>query len=319
MTTHLGVVIVTYNSAAHITACLDSLAKCYDVFLNVIVVDNASSDDTCALVETWQLPSHMALNLVKADQNKGFAAGVNIGLKLLITQPQLDRFWILNPDCTCTESTPAALAKYPMPFALLGCRITYDAPADQIQIDAGTVNRWTGATSNLNLGKSARETLPPDPEIFDFISGASMVASRVFIEMAGLMPEHYFLYYEEVDWAARRGTLPLTFCKDACVMHTAGASIGSPTLARGPSEVSVYFKHRARLKFVARFNPIGWPLAYAFGWAKILQHVWRREIKATLSVVRAIHGLPPSSQVKHAISTKSQDNTKSLTAEIKRA
>lgn len=317
MTAHLGVIIVTYNSSADILNCLNSIVAATDVTLDIIVIDNASSDTTCQLVEQWAPPPNTALTLLKSPKNGGFAAGVNIGLERLLSRPHLDRFWILNPDSISTPKTPTALAKFPTPFSLLGCRITYAAPADQIQIDAGTVNRWTGATGNINLGKLAQDTPTPNPATFDFISGASMVASREFVEATGPMPEDYFLYYEEVDWAARRGPLPLAYCEDAHVVHSAGASIGSATLARGPSEVSVYFKHRARLRFIARYNPIALPCAYVFGWAKIVQNLRRGQGRAALSAARAIHGLPPNSTVKSAISASPQASANSLTAEIK--
>jgi len=305
MSARMGVVLVTYNSQADIAACLNSL-NAADIAMQIVVVDNASTDGTIAKVQA----SKQALTLLKMPQNIGFAAGVNQGLAYLMQNPALDRFWVLNPDSTCTASTPRALATHPEPFALLGCRITYADPADQIQIDAGTVNWWTGATGNMGLGCAATRP-PPDMTKADFISGASMVASRAFIEAAGPMPEDYFLYYEEVDWAMRRGDLPLAFCDDARVFHAAGASIGSPTLARGPSEVSTYFKHRARLRFIARFNPVALPVAYLFGWAKIMQSLSRGQWRSAMSALRAIHGLRPSAVVRAAIGESAQAKAKS--------
>lgn len=317
MIASLGVIIVTFNSEDEIIDCLNGLAAAPDIRLEVVVVDNASKDTTCPRVAAWPRPENMSLNLLKKGENAGFAAGVNAGFSTLLARPHLDRFWVLNPDCVCTPNTPNALALWPDPFALLGCRINYASPSDQIQIDGGTLNRWTGATGNVNIGKPARATPPPDSASLDFISGASMVASRAFVEAAGPMPEDYFLYYEEVDWATRRGALPLGVCTEARVYHKAGASIGSPTLLRGPSPVSVYFKHRARLRFVARNNPVALPVAYGFGWLKIAQNLVRGQFAAALSAVRAIHWLPPSASVKRAISPNPQAATKDLTAEIR--
>ncbi|TDT73652.1 hypothetical protein BDE40_2426 [Litoreibacter halocynthiae] len=301
MTIPLGCIIVTYNSAGYILDCLQSLCQAKAVDLRIVLVDNASHDATVQVVRNWAAQTKLEISLIQAPKNLGFAGGVNLGLTRLLNDPQLDRFWILNPDCTVPSHTPAALSRAPLPFALLGHRIAYQGQPPQIQIDGGRINRWTGATQNINIGKDAVTTPHPDQSDLDFISGASMVASRSFVEQAGLMPEQYFLYYEEVDWAQRRGALPLAICKDAVVYHSAGASIGSPTLSRGPSPISAYFKHRGRLMFMARHNLLRVPIAYLFGWGKIIQHALRRQFTPIPAIVRALHGRPAGRKIRSVL------------------
>ncbi|PTX57935.1 hypothetical protein C8N43_2610 [Litoreibacter ponti] len=307
MTHKLGCIIVTYNSEAEIGPCLDSLMHSNGVDLSIVVVDNASSDGTVDRVA--QHPSRPTL--IRAAINGGFAAGVNQGLDCLRKDQMLDRFWILNPDCTVPPETAAKIARHPKPFSLLGNRLLYAHDPERIQIDAGTINRWTGVTSNLNLGAPALKTPPAKPHRADFISGASMTASREFLEIAGPMPEDYFLYYEEVHWAQLRADLPLAICADAPVLHSAGASIGSATLDRGPSALSVYFKHRARMKFVAWFNPIALPIAYFFGLAKAVQHGIKGQISAVIPTMRALHGLGPGPKVQAQLGQTDQAAAKS--------
>jgi hypothetical protein len=95
----------------------------------------------------------------------------------------------------------------------MGGRVLYLDTPDCIQIDGGTLNRWTGVTGNLILYALNKGTPPPKAEQMDFITGASMVASRQFYEAAGPMAEDYLLYYEEVDWALQRGVLPLALLR----------------------------------------------------------------------------------------------------------
>ncbi|RLJ41432.1 hypothetical protein BCF46_3225 [Litoreibacter meonggei] len=312
MTAVMGCIIVTYNSAGYILDCLQSLAEANGVALKLVLVDNASCDATVRVIEEWTSRNNLELSLIQTSKNVGFAAGVNLGLTQLLKDPTLDRFWILNPDCTVPPRTPAALASKPLPFALLGGRIVYQKPMSQIQIDGGRVNSWTGATQNINIGKNPATTPLPDTAALDFISGASMVASREFVQQAGLMPEQYFLYYEEVDWAQKRGELPLTICEDATVYHSAGASIGSPTLSRGPSPVSAYFKHRARMMFMAKHHPLRLPVAYLFGWGKVLQHALRSQIAPIPAILRALHGLPASRKISAAVGSGGHAATKLL-------
>ena len=294
---NLAVVIVTYNSADVICGCLTSLVQSGPT-PKIFVVDNASTDDTCARIETWRTTNGDAsarenVSLVRLPHNRGFAAGVNAGLELGLKDPNVDRVWILNPDTVVLPGTPQALANAPSGFSLLGHRILYAETPHRIQIDAGTISKWTGVTSNLGLGR-ARNHQAPKPEQMDFISGASMVASRAFVEAAGPMPEEYFLYYEEVDWALRRQNLPLSYCKDACILHHAGTAIGSPTLSSAPSAFSAFYKHRSRMMFLRRYFPTSLPLGYAYGLLKSLQYLMGGHSAQAKAVFCALLGKPIS-------------------------
>lgn len=288
MSSNIGVIVVTYNACDVILECLQSLAQAsLPDKLHLAVIDNASEDETVLHIETW-LSAHHGLfasaEVTSLATNLGFAAGVNAGLTALTALPGLDRFWILNPDCIVPAAVPGKLAAFPKPFSILGHRITYAEPKERIQIDGGLINRWTGVTHNINLGAEDEFTPPPCSSDMDFISGASMVVSREFLEVAGSMPENYFLYYEEVDWAQRRGALPLAYCPDARVMHHAGTAIGSPTLARGASQLSLYFKHRSRLRYMRHYHPYRLPVAHIYGWLKLLQLLFKGQKQAAWAI-----------------------------------
>lgn len=312
----LGVVIVTYNSADVIRDCLETLlAAAADVALSIIVVDNASTDMTADVIKAWAagedgytLPPDLPftttlqpkpvtltfgdrgagrLHLIQNSVNGGFAAGVNIGLEYLANDPTLDRFWVLNPDCVVPPGTPSAFARYDAGrFSLMGGRVTYYEQPDMVQIDGGTLNRWTGVTGNINLYSSISTATPPSAIEIDFITGACMIVNREFYETVGPMREEYFLYYEEVDWALRRGDLPLASCAEARVYHKAGTSIGSPTHGRIASPFSLYFKHRARMRFVRQNLPKSLMFAWAYTIAKSTQYWlkgWHPEARAIIA------------------------------------
>lgn len=318
-TPRLGVIIVSFNSADVILDCLESLLKSTGVALDIHVIDNASQDDTLALLGNWaagkqlyepppDLPFDLrttpkpldmkgrpigttghSITLHNTGVNGGFAFGVNAGLAALAKQTQIDRFWILNPDSVVPHQTAEAFATAPAPaegFSLMGGRVLYYDTPQIIQIDGGLLNRRTGVTGNSGLGMDDCTTPAPDPNALDFITGASMVASRAFYENVGPMEEDYFLYYEEVDWALRRGELPLIYCPQGIVYHKAGTAIGSPTLGRPASAFSQYFKHRGRLRFVRRWLPNGLIGAMAYSLAKAAQLFakgYREEAKAVMA------------------------------------
>lgn len=328
--TPLGVVIVTYNASDVILDCLETLlaAGAGDgVALRVAVVDNASTDDTVALIKDWaagqtpyvapdDLPFDCApvpkpiilgdqsqasvVNLLEAPANTGFAGGVNIGLAHLAQDPEVDRFWVLNPDSAVPLGTVAAFAQYGGAgadgFSLIGGRVVYLEAPDQIQSDGGVINKKTGVTHNKN--QFAGPHIPaPDLGELDFISGASMVASRAFYEAAGPLPEDYFLYYEEVEWALQRGDLPLAYCADAVIYHRSGTSIGSSGVNRMASPFSTYFLYRARARFMRRFFPAYLPVCLAYCCAKAGQLALKGHRKEAGAILQGCFNRPPPEYV----------------------
>ena len=169
--------------------------------------------------------------------------------------------------------------------------MSYFDPPDMIQSDGGRIDWRTGVTNNLNLGRSLASTTPPAESTLDFIPGSSMVATRAFYAAEGPMPEDYFLYYEEVDWAMRRGTLPLLLCPDAHVYHRAGTAIGSATLARLASPFSLYFLHRSRIRFIHRYCPRALPSALVFSLGKAGQLALKGHVSGAAAVLSASFGL----------------------------
>ncbi|KMK63849.1 glycosyltransferase family 2 protein [Puniceibacterium sp. IMCC21224] len=329
----LGVVIVTYNAANVILDCLESLFAARGTWLDIVVVDNESTDGTVETLRAWasgaqpyvvprDMPFPLApvakpvqlnegtqrvaghrLTLIETDVNGGFAFGVNTGLAELAAREGIDRFWILNPDSAVPPETPHAFASFDTgPFSLLGGRVLYYDKPDMIQIDGGRINRRTGVTDNIALFQAHADTPPPDPAGIDFIMGASIVASRAFYDAAGPMPEDYFLYYEEVDWALRRGTLPLAYCPDGIIYHRAGTAIGSANLNRPAGPFSLYFKHRSRMRFMRRHFPVGLPTAFAYSLAKAAQLALKGYRREAWTLLLASLNRPPPAHVRGMLS-----------------
>lgn len=346
----LGVIIVSFNSSDVIFDCLESLLAVSGVRLAVTIVDNASTDGTPGHVRAWAagsrpykvprdlpydlppVPKPISLQsaedlpfegcqggsgqnghvvtLIEADTNGGFAAGVNRGLAYLARDPEIQRFWILNPDSIAAPDTPYLFATAPagprQDFALMSGRILYlGGGNDVIQTDGGRL-RPTGVSASLNMRRRTSDTPEPDPATLDYLSGASLVVSRRFYETVGPMTEDYFLYYEEVDWAMRRGDLPLAWARGAFVWHRAGTSIGSGSLDRAPSDFSLYFLHRARMRFVWRFKPMNLPVALAFSLYKAGDYLRRRHLRAARAVMAGSFGLAPPHSVRERLSPEAQ-------------
>ncbi len=339
----LGVVVVAFNSSDVILDCLESLiAAGPDMGMRIVIVDNASSDGTADHLRDWasgatpykmddltpfdmgQVAKPLALKeidqddpttevapltLLTARHNRGFAGGVNLGLDYLARDPEIGHFWVLNPDSVVPPGTPAAFLKaaddHPG-YSLMGGRVQFFDQPELIQIDGGTINWKTGITGNLNKLGDSNRTPAPAVEDIAFISGASMVASRKFYETKGPMREDYFLYYEEVDWALMGEELPLAFCPDAPIYHKAGTSIGSPSLTRGASQFSLFFKHRARMMFLRSHAKGFSPMPYVYTFAKAGQLALMRDFGGAMAIIRGTFGMAPPAEVIERLSPETK-------------
>lgn len=325
----IGVVIVSYCSGDVIGACLDSLMTSEFPDLRVVVCDNASLDNSVEVLQDWAAAAGANLlehpddggdyplaekksdvTLVRSATNLGFAGGVNLGIKTLYSQQDIDLFWVLNPDCVVAPdcaSAYAEAARAAPEFSLMGGRTLYLEAPNHIQSDGGRVSPWTGICHNMNQGLLPGQATPPETDSLDFISGANVVATRTFIERAGLMVEDYFLYYEEVDWAARRGDLPLRFCQNALVYHHGGTSIGSGSVTRRASGFSNYFNYRNRMRFIRRFNWPALPVAYVYSLLKTVKLLLTGALDEASGAFRGLHGLSPGSRIREKLSPDARE------------
>lgn len=317
----LGVVIVAFQSDDVIADCLDSLAQSIGVDLTIVVVDNASTDGTCEIIRgtgdrlTGAVkfreidvgappPSCIeGLTLLRSSINGGYAYGVNRGLEWLLSDTQLDLFWILNPDCIVAPDAAANFARHGADgrFSLMGGRTVYVEPAGKIQNDGGRVSLLTGVCSPVHLGLEASGTPLPNASEIDFVTGANCVASRRFIEQAGPMREDYFLYYEEVDWALRRGSLPLRIAPETVVRHHGGTTIGSGSVSRRASAFANYLNFRNRTRFIRRYAPFSLPIVLAYAAAKAAQLIVQGAPSEAQAVVRGAFGLSPPKNVRRRL------------------
>jgi GT2 family glycosyltransferase len=322
----LGVVIVTFNSQDVIVRCLASLFSAeLGEALEIVVIDNASTDATVERVKRWgaeldrklQAPASKqaadaiagddpiqtwgtnTLTLILSPRNGGYAYGVNLGLAALRVRPDVSAFWILNPDCMVPAATPAKFLAFAVNerFGLASSRCLFLEDPELIQTDGGMVSRRTGVCSSANARKPSSSTEPPSEGDLDYLTGANLLVSRAFLEAVGPMPELYFLYYEEVDWAFRRGSFTLRLISDAPVYHEGGTSIGSGVLARRATPFSNYFNHRNRILFVRAYMPqsVGAALLWSLG--KAIQTWIKVGPAEALAIIRGAFDFSPPPRV----------------------
>jgi GT2 family glycosyltransferase len=235
------------------------------------------------------------LVLIQTGANVGFAAGNNVGLRYALGDPESAFFWLLNNDVVVETGSLAAMVKLMDEMPDIGIcgslNISYHHP-DEVQVQGGRLyTRWTGRVKtppSLKVGK-----LTSCPARMDFVNGASMLASRAFLEQVGLMEESYFLYFEELDWAMRaRGKFKLGYSRESVIYHKEGAAIGTNRDRMKRSLLSEKYLSRNRIIFTKWFFPWALPSVFASTFLAALHRLchgdWER---ARVIVIWSLRGL----------------------------
>jgi GT2 family glycosyltransferase len=211
------------------------------------------------------------LVLIQTGANLGFAGGNNVGLKhVLRGEDDCDFVWILNND---TAVRPDALSQLVQRMkerpeaGICGSTLLYYDDPSKVQAFGGAVyNKWFARCGCIgNMADAAQ--LPEAEEIertMAYVVGASMLVRKSFLERVGLLNEQYFLYFDELDWAARaKGKFQLAYCPRSVVYHREGGIIGTNRAASNRSAMSEFYTSRNRILFTRRYHPLALPSVLA--------------------------------------------------------
>jgi GT2 family glycosyltransferase len=234
----LAVVVLNWNRRDDLLECLHSLRHSLYSPLEIIVVDNASSDGSPDAVRA----TFPDILLLHSPTNIGLSAN-NLGIRAALDNGA-DYVLLLNND---TYVTPECLphlveaAETHRDAGILSPRICYYSHPAVIWYDGGVLRTGPGLweTSHLNQRTLASET-PDQPRHVDYISGCAMLLRRRVIEAIGGIDERFFGYWEDVDLSlrARRAGFPLLHVPIALVYHKVSVSFG------GGSLPSLYYQTR---------------------------------------------------------------------------
>lgn len=242
----VSIVTVNYKQAAVTCELLDSIATNSYKNVEVIVVDNESQQD-CTTLFQKHYPS---VKVLISNKNLGFAGGNNLGIKIALG----NFVFLVNNDTVFTDGLVEALVSRFSQNPKIGVvspKICYFQTPQYIQY-AGFTEVSTVTGRNETIGKDQKDEgqfneARPTP----YAHGASMMLKKEVIERVGLMPEDYFLYYEELDWCAhiQRAGYEIWFEPKGLIYHKESASVGKL------SPLKMYYMTRNRILFMRRNTP----------------------------------------------------------------
>jgi len=240
-----SIITVNYNQPGVTLDLLNSIKQnCPLDEIEVILIDNASEVDN----ETRFKTLYPELKYIRSDVNLGFAGGNNLGLK----HASGEYILMINND---TELIPgfieqliAEMSAHPE-IGILSPLILYHDDPDIVQYAGYTpINLITGRNKTIGLGDLNKDQYANTSHQTSFCHGAAMICRKTDIDNIGMMPEQYFLYYEELDWCEMfiRAGKKIWFTGKTHILHKESMSVGKE------SPVKTYFNTRNRMLFMRR-------------------------------------------------------------------
>ena len=227
---YVNIIIVNYNCCEETIACLNSLLKSTVTNFRVFIVDNNSTDSSVALLLNWGLPhqiKHVKSSeienqklpnnitkdnpkfvLVENPENNGFSAGNNIAIYFLLntTTGDSDYIWLLNPDTVVQPEVLSNLIDKAVnkKKLILGNLIVDYANHNRIMFYGGfSIKQFTHGVVRIVEEKNINK--------LDAITGASIFTNISTFQDLDVLPQNYFMYWEETDFCTKAKRAGYTF------------------------------------------------------------------------------------------------------------
>lgn len=237
------VIIINYN---HSQLTLDAIASLGHT-ADIVVIDNSTDNDARLELTAGAQSSHF--KILPNTDNIGYAKGVNLGLHYAIEHNYRFMF-ILNPDTLCSETLIPSLEDVcdnnPKINVLSPLILT---PSGRILFAGTTLNMYFGRAEHRYYGKSPKEAGLKELFTSPTLTGSAIFVRREAVEIAGFMPEEYFLYYEDADWTLRMQRMKFKLYVDPSITMIHDAST-SGTAGR----IQQYYMYRNRIYFVKKYG-----------------------------------------------------------------
>ena len=237
----LSIITVNYNGLKDTCALIESIP--FNENMEVIVVDNASKEDEASNIQK----RYPQIKTIRSDKNLGFAGGNNLGIK----EAKGKYLFLINNDTIFREFNVQALIDHAESSPNIGIvcpkiRFAWDQKTIQF---AGYTPLSKITIRNQAIGYSEEDTGQHNtPHPTPYAHGAAMLIKREAMEKVGLMPECYFLYYEEIDWSMMftRAGYEIWYEPACTIFHKESQSTGQN------SPLRTYYITRNRLLLVKR-------------------------------------------------------------------
>jgi len=242
----VSIIIVNWNGLKYLHECLSSLFNQTYSHIEIILVDNASTDGSVDFVKE-NFPS---VKIVQNSKNLGFAEATNIG----IMKSKGELITLFNQDAIADKGWLANLVeeiKSSEEIAAVAGKVYYWGDKygkDAVFCTWSKIDPYTAMPYNF-AGNDPKAAV-------DYLTGCAMLVKKEIIEEIGPLDTGYFLYFDETDWCARviRAGYKLIYVPNAIVWHVVSGSLENQQIK---SEYMIRNRIRFALKnFDLKYMPM---------------------------------------------------------------
>jgi GT2 family glycosyltransferase len=293
-TPKVSIVILNWNGWKDTIECLESLYQITHPNYDIIVVDNGSKDESIKKIKDYAqgqikvkskffeyksdnkpiqifeyakdgsgkeiiyLPSNKKLTIIKNDQNCGFAAGNNIGIRFALKVFDPDYVLLLNNDTVVDKKvldSPLKLMEENENAGIVTGKIYFYDNPDIIWAAGGKILSWTGSGRGIG-NKQLDKGQFNENKVVEYAPGTMALVRKSVFEKIGFLPECYFGTGEEMEFAVNTSKIgyKIMYDPESILYHKVGMS----------SNVSLKYRYnswRTRLLYMERNLPnIGWKI-----------------------------------------------------------
>lgn len=243
-----SVILVNYNGAKYNFECIDSILNSSYENIEIIVVDNASTDNS---VELLSNKYSNEIIILKSEINGGFSYANNIGIQYALDNGS-EYILLLNNDTVVNKNSISCLIQESIKNGNCATcpKINYYDRRDFIWSAGGKINWITGNAVHFGINEK-ENNIYNKKKYVDFATGCCILLNKDIIKKIGYLEEKYFLYFEDVDYCMKinNNNIKILYCPNSIIYHKVSASTGGDE-----TPLFIYYITRNRLLFNKKYN-----------------------------------------------------------------
>ncbi len=246
MSKSVYIILVNFNGAKDTIECIKSLNNINYENFKIVVVDNKSFDEDKLKLKEADVKFH----LIESNENLGFAGGNNLGIKYAIDN-NANFVLLLNNDTLVHKDFLNELIKYTETnVGVIGPKILYYPDVSKIWFAGGMINWFKFIGQHFGEKQEDNGQFNTLKEV-DFVTGCCMLIDSNVFKKVGLLPEGYFMYFEDVDFCVKvkDAGYKLIYNPNSEIYHKVSISSGGEE-----SPFIVKYSNRNRLKFMKKYK-----------------------------------------------------------------
>jgi len=239
----IAIVIVNWNRRDDLLVLLDSLYDAGYSNYDIIVIDNASTDDSVTALRE----KYPGVKLIQNAENLGGTGGFNTGLRYVLGC-DYSFVWLLDNDAVALPEALEALVDVmtsDSSIGLVGSKLLHPADTTLINEIGADINPFTARPKPKHMNERDRQ-LPSVLDV-DYVAVCSVLVRLSAVKRVGLMDEAYFLMWDDMEWGMRFGNAGyrVVAATKSCVTHPGFSE-------RLPTSNFIYYATRNHFYFIAK-------------------------------------------------------------------